>query len=93
MVDTLTISEIATLFGVAESFVRSRISQGNARPEYFSISEVATRWRYSRGTVYNRLRSSGTKVLDFAPRGKKGKKAVPAAVIHEIELRKLRRLT
>ena len=93
MPDTLTISQIATLFGIPASLVRNRIAKGNAGQEFFSISELATRWRCSRGTVYNRLRSSEAKVLDFASPGKKGKKAVPAAVVHQIESRKLKRLT
>ncbi len=59
---------------------------------YFSINELAARWRCSRGTVYNRLRAAGAKVLDFAPRGKRGKKAVAAAVVAEIEARQTKRL-
>jgi biotin operon repressor len=49
---------------------------GEAQQEYFSIAELAQRWRCSRGTVYNRLRALGAEVLDFASRGKKGKKVV-----------------
>ena len=60
--------------------------------EYFSMAELADRWRCSRGTVYNRLRAAGAQVLDFAPRGKKGRKVVPAAIIKQIEARNMRRL-
>jgi hypothetical protein len=60
--------------------------------EFFSNGELACRWRISRGTVYNRLRSIGAKVLDFAASGKRGKKAVSAAVIRQIESRKTKRL-
>jgi hypothetical protein len=42
--------------------------------------------------VYNRLRAAGADVLDFAPRGKKGKKAVHIQVITAIEARKTKRL-
>jgi hypothetical protein len=59
---------------------------------FLSIAELAERWRCSRGTVYNRLRSLGIEVLDFAARGKKGKKAVPFKVIEQIEARSARRL-
>lgn len=59
---------------------------------FFSIAELAFRWRCSRGTVYNRLRSAGTKVLDFAPLGKKGKKVVHANVVLQIEAKKTKRL-
>jgi hypothetical protein len=64
-----------------------------ASQEYYSVADLANRWRCSRGTVYNRLRAQGAQVLDFAPRGKKGRKVVPAAVIKQIEARNMRRLT
>lgn len=48
-----------------------------SKQEYFSISELAERWRCSRGTVYNRLRATRAEVLDFASRGKKGEKGCP----------------
>jgi predicted DNA-binding protein YlxM (UPF0122 family) len=60
--------------------------------EYFSIPELAQRWRCSRGTVYNRLRTTGAKVLDFAPRGKKGKKVVAVATVLQIEKQRTTRL-
>jgi biotin operon repressor len=65
----------------------------DASQEYFSMADLADRWRCSRGTVYNRLRAEGAQVLDFAPRGKKGRKVVPASVIKHIEARNMRRLT
>ncbi len=61
--------------------------------EYFSILDLARRWRCSRGTVYNRLRSAGARVLDFAPRGKRGKKVVAAAIVLQLEQRFTRRLS
>lgn len=57
-------------------------------PKYFSIPELAERWRCSRATVYNVIR--GEKVLDFAAPGRKGKKLVPAEVVHKIEQRRTR---
>lgn len=61
--------------------------------EYYSVADLACRWRCSRGTVYNRLRAEGAQVLDFAPRGKKGRKVVSVAVIKQIEARNTKRLT
>jgi len=58
---------------------------------YFSIQELANRWRCSRPTVYNRLRSVGAQVLDFATPGKKGKKVVSAKVVRQIESKKTKR--
>lgn len=52
-------------------------------PPYYSIADLAERWRCSRGTVYNVLR--GEKVLDFALPGHKGKKLVAAEVVCRIE--------
>ena len=63
-----------------------------ACPPFFSISEAADRWRCSRGTVYNRLRADGATVVDFAKRGKRGQKLIPASVVLEIERRCLKRL-
>jgi hypothetical protein len=55
---------------------------------YYSIADLAERWRCSRGTVYNIIR--GEKVLDFAVPGHKGKKLVPAEVVRAIEQRKMK---
>jgi hypothetical protein len=52
---------------------------------YFSIPDLATRWRCSRGTVYNRLRLGGVKVLDFAVAGRKSKKLIAAALVLRLE--------
>ena len=54
-------------------------------PPFFSIPELAERWRCSRASVYNRIR--GQKVVDFAARGKKGHKIVPLDVVLKIESR------
>jgi predicted DNA-binding protein YlxM (UPF0122 family) len=90
--DKLAVSEIAALFGVPESSVRQRIAQRTMNQDFYSIAELAHRWRCSRGTVYNRLRKSGAKVLDFAEPGKRGKKVTPASTVFEIESRQTKRL-
>jgi hypothetical protein len=69
----LTIDEIAALFGIPVTAVRERLARRAVPQEYFSIPELAKRWRCSRGTMYNRLRAHGGKVLDFVPNGKRGK--------------------
>jgi hypothetical protein len=60
----------------------------NSVRQFFSIPELAERWRCSRGSVYNRLR--GQLVVDFAARGRKGHKLVPADVVLKIERAHLR---
>lgn len=60
--------------------------------QFFSISELAQRWRCSRGTVYNRLRYAGTKVLDFAAPGKRGRKVVSSDAVLQIEAKNMKRL-
>jgi predicted DNA-binding protein YlxM (UPF0122 family) len=90
--ETLSLSEIAALFGLPESAVRDRLARRVATQDYFSISDLAKRWRCSRGTVYNRLRSEGARVLDFATPGKRGKKVVAASVVLQIESRVTKRL-
>ena len=61
-------------------------------PTYISIAQLAERWRCSRGTVYNRLRAARADVLDFAPRGKRSRKAVALNVVLAIEARYTKRL-
>jgi predicted DNA-binding transcriptional regulator AlpA len=56
--------------------------------KYFSIPELAHRWRCSRGTVYNMIR--GEKVLDFARPGHRGKKLIPHEVVERIEQKHMR---
>jgi hypothetical protein len=59
---------------------------------FFTIADLASRWRCSRASVYNVLR--GELVVDFAPRpGRKGRKLVSAEVVRQIENRRARRLT
>jgi hypothetical protein len=52
-------------------------------PAYFSIADLAERWRCSRGSVYNMLR--GEKVVDFASPGCRGHKLVAIATVRRIE--------
>jgi hypothetical protein len=68
-------------------------SDGKARAvldsqPFFSISDLAARWRCSRGTVYNVLR--GQPVLDFAATGKKGHKVVPLEIVLKIECARMK---
>jgi hypothetical protein len=63
-------------------------SEEKGRQAFFSIPELATRWRCSRGTVYNMIR--GERVLDFASPGRRGKKLVPVEVIERIEQSNMR---
>jgi hypothetical protein len=85
-----TLSQVAAATGLPERLLREKLAKPEQRQVYFSIPELASRWRCSRGSVYNRLRSVGAKVLDFAANGKKCKKVVPAAVVAEIECKKTR---
>lgn len=58
-------------------------------PEFFSIPDLAARWRVSRSAVYGYLR--GYPVIDFAPApGRKGHKLVSADVVHQIEQEHMR---
>jgi hypothetical protein len=59
----------------------------DVRP-FFSIRDLAERWRCSRASVYNQIR--GEKVLDFATNGRKGHKVVPLEVVLKIERAHLR---
>jgi hypothetical protein len=89
----LAVSELSLLLGIQESVIRETIAAHEQnRQEYYSIGELAIRWRVSRGTVYNRLRSAGAKVLDFSSPGKRSKKTVHVNVILHIEAQRTRKL-
>jgi len=55
---------------------------------FFSIRDLAERWRCARASVYNQIR--GEKVLDFAMNGRKGHKVVPLEVVLKIERARMR---
>lgn len=102
----LTLAEAARLFysqvlGVGiprRGGSRKEKSYSTSEPElsrelsFYSIPDLAKRWRCSRATVYNRLRAEGARVLDFAPPSKKGKKVVSAIIVYQIEHRRTKRL-
>src|ERR1700692_1417471 len=95
MSEFFTIKEIASFFGLPEDAVEHIMNKrsSSSRPDFYTIKQLADRWSCSRATVYNVLRSTGTKVVDFAAKGRKGHKLVPVAAVEEIERRKLRRLS
>ena len=70
----------------------SRAAAVTTDQQFFSIGELAQRWRCSRGTVYNRLRYAGAKVLDFAGLGKRGRKVVSSDAVLQIEAKNTKRL-
>ena len=52
--------------------------------EFYSIADLAARWRVSRSAIYVYLR--GYPVLDFAPApGRRGHKIVSVEVVRQIE--------
>jgi len=77
----------ALKFGTAHSAEQASPAAQAALP-FYSIPELAERWRCSRGSVYNRIR--GQVVLDFAAKGRKGHKLIPAEVVLKIERAHLR---
>src|SRR5690348_10000629 len=75
--------------------VLQALQQKHGQPsEFFSISDLAARWRCSRGSVYNRLRSSGAKSLDFTTKNQtRSKKAIPRSVVLQIEEKHTKRIS
>jgi hypothetical protein len=68
----------------AQIGTKDTAASGAGQP-FYSIPELAERWRCSRALVYNRIR--GEKVIDFAATGRKGHKLVPIEVVVRIEQR------
>jgi MarR-like DNA-binding transcriptional regulator SgrR of sgrS sRNA len=62
------------------------------RKEFLTIPELANRWSVSCRTVRRRLMATRTKVLDFNPRGGRGRKLIPFGAVLEVESRQLRAL-
>lgn len=52
---------------------------------YFTIAELAERWKSSQSSVARYLRINGCKVLDLAIGKRKGKKIVPAKEVIRLE--------
>src|SRR5215472_8860383 len=67
-----------------------RASSSDNGMQFFSFQDLAHRWRCSRGTVRNRLRAVGAKVIDFGAAGQRGKKLVSREVVLQIEGKKLK---
>ena len=61
-----------------------------AEQPFYTIADLAVRWRCSRASVYSTLR--GELVVALRP-GRKGRKLVSADVVRQIENRRTRRLT
>jgi hypothetical protein len=59
-----------------------------ALPPFFSISDLSFHWRCSRASVYNIIR--GETILDFATRGRRGKKLVPRELVEKNEQKRMR---
>jgi hypothetical protein len=80
---------MATSFQVGVREPAEQITQTAAElGPFFSIRDLAKRWRCSRASVCNQIR--GEKVLDFATNGRKGHKLVPLEVVLKIERSRLR---
>jgi hypothetical protein len=79
--DTLSIREFADLFGFTPEALLAAIENlGMKHPKpFFTIPDLALRWRCSRGNVYNVLRKHDVKLLDV------NKRLVPAEAVERIE--------
>jgi hypothetical protein len=91
----LSITEFASLLGLDPNAVKNAIeTRGTSAPKpYFTIQELAARWGCSRGSVYNYLRDAAARVVDFAGRGKRGKKLIPLEVVERIERQRTKRMS
>jgi hypothetical protein len=80
-------SRLLNLKVASQTQLASQPATPEARP-FYSIADLADRWRCSRASVYNRIR--GERVVDFAASGRKGHKLVPLEIILKIERTHLR---
>ncbi len=64
---------------------QARVVRAETEPPYYTIPDLAKRWRWSRASVYAVLR--GENVVDFAAPGHRGHKLVPRETVRRIEAR------
>lgn len=83
----LTVAEFASLFRLDPQTIEDAIEKQriSAPKTFFTIPDLAKRWSCSRASVYNYLRDAAASIVDFAPKGGKGKKLVPLEVVERIE--------
>jgi|GEM_PF-2335361 len=75
---------LSGLPGASVAVISGDSNTSNCELRFFSIADLATRWRVSRSAVYGYLR--GYPVIDFAPApGRRGHKIVSADVVRQIE--------
>jgi hypothetical protein len=74
--------------GIGSAHTRREESKTPA--QFFTVQELAERWRIARPTVYARLQRLGIKVLDLSPGTARGRKVVPRSAILEVESRQLK---
>jgi hypothetical protein len=104
--DRFSILEFAEIFGFTTGAFIDAIERNRStiRRPFYSILDLATRWRCSRATVYNVLRESEFNLLDLSlpgrdkekrllPCKKKGKRLVPNCVVERIEQGRMRSLS
>src|SRR5271169_2179239 len=95
--DSVSIKDVAAVFGFEPSFVAQALDAQKYRPEktqtYFSIPQLAERWSSSRAHVYDVLREFDVRVLDLTSKGKaKGKKLIPREAVERIEKARMKKL-
>jgi hypothetical protein len=88
--DTLSVQEIADLFGFpAEALIQAVQAQRSRTPQpYYSLKDLQTRWRCSRGKVDAILKASNAVALDLRTskgKAKKSKKVFAAESVARIE--------
>jgi hypothetical protein len=85
--DSLTISEVADLFGFPASAVIQAVQAQRLklRKPFYTYRELAERWDVSIGSIYNILEKYGAKVVDLLPGKTRGIKRVPVAIVERIE--------
>jgi predicted DNA-binding transcriptional regulator AlpA len=75
---------------VASAIASNHHEETKTPAPFFTIKELAERWRISRPTVYTRLQKLGIKVVDLSPGTVRGRKVIPRSVILEVESRQLK---
>lgn len=89
LIDKLIAQHLPAIMARAAEMQKTAKTDAAPVKQFFTIPELAERWRISRPTVYDWLREYGVKV--FGARNGRGRKLIPLSEVLKLEARELKR--
>ena|SRR5580704_1076349 len=85
--DSVTVQELANLFHIPVEAVITAIETQRRNKPFYSIRDLAARWRCSKSSVYNIVDKCDVKTLHFGFGKKRGVRLISAESVERIEHR------